>query len=203
MFTPESFRTARWIRTVNLILQAVLLTTFFAVLNYLALHYSWRFDLTRNRAYSLSPETLSYLGNLRLPVHIVVAFSDSEDAQVSQDVRGLLREYVYAAQTNDPGKITVDYLDVFQRRREADALGIEQPNTILVTSGERRRVVQMSELYRKENGEKKAFQGEQVFTAAILDVSNPDKKKIYFLVGHGEMSTDDVDAKRGLSQLGD
>src|SRR5258708_13574152 len=155
MFTPESFRTARWIRTVNLILQAVLLYTFFGRLNFLALHYSWRFDLTRNRAYSLSPETLSYLGNLRLPVHIVVAFSDSEDAQVSQDVRGLLREYVYAAQTNDPGKITVDYLDVFQRRREADALGIEQPNTILVTIAQPPLIVQISHLYRKDTAAKK------------------------------------------------
>jgi hypothetical protein len=49
--------------------------------------------------------------------------------------------------------------------------------------------------------EKKAFQGEQAITSAILDVSSPGKKKIYFLSGHGELSPDDVDPVRGLSAL--
>ena len=40
-------------------------------------------------------------------------------------------------------------------------------------------------------------------TAAILDVSNPDRKKIYFLVGHGELRPDDVDPARGLSMARD
>jgi hypothetical protein len=40
-------------------------------------------------------------------------------------------------------------------------------------------------------------------TAAILDVSNPDRKKIYFLIGHGELRPDDVDSTRGLSMARD
>jgi hypothetical protein len=40
-------------------------------------------------------------------------------------------------------------------------------------------------------------------TAAILDVSNPDRKKIYFLVGHGELRPDDVDPANGLSIVRD
>ena len=36
MPSPDSFRTARWLRTINLVLQAVLFLTFFAGLNYLA-----------------------------------------------------------------------------------------------------------------------------------------------------------------------
>jgi hypothetical protein len=80
-------------------------------------------------------------------------------------------------------------------------LGIDQPNSILVLCGDRRRVVGLDELYRVENQEKKAFRGEQAFTAAILDVSSPTKKKIYFLTGHGEMAVDDVSPARGLSAL--
>jgi hypothetical protein len=57
----------------------------------------------------------------------------------------------------------------------------------------------MDELYRVENGERQAFQGEQTITSAILDVSNPKPKKIYFLVGHGELRPDDADTTRGLS----
>ena len=55
----ESFRLARWVRTANLVVQAVLFMTLFGGLNYLAGSHSWRFDLTRYRRYSLSPETLA------------------------------------------------------------------------------------------------------------------------------------------------
>ncbi len=42
----DSFRAARWVRTLNLVLQAVLFLTLFAGLNYLARNHAWRFDLT-------------------------------------------------------------------------------------------------------------------------------------------------------------
>jgi len=61
----------------------------------------------------------------------------------------------------------------------------------------------LGELYRVERGEKKAFQGEQALTSALLDVSSPERKKIYFLAGHGELSPEDIDSVRGLSALRD
>ena len=55
-------------------------------------------------------------------------------------------------------------------------------------------------LYRTEEARRHSeFRGSRPLTAAILDVSNPNRKKIYFLVGHGELSPDDVDPARGLS----
>ena len=45
----DSFRTARWIRTLNLVLQAVLFITLFGGLNYLARNHSLRYDLTQQR----------------------------------------------------------------------------------------------------------------------------------------------------------
>ena len=68
----ESFRAARWVRTLNLVLQAILFLTFVGGLNYLARSHAWRFDLTRYRRYTLSPETVAYLRNLIRPVQIVV-----------------------------------------------------------------------------------------------------------------------------------
>jgi len=200
-----SFRTVRWVRTLNLLAQVVLFVSLFAGLNYLALHYGWRFDLTTNHRHSLSPETRAYLKNLTQPVRVIVTLNaDSDNDQVvhaHRDVTGLLREYGFATAGNARGKVTTEFSDVFQRRREAELLGIDQPNTILVLCGDRRRVVGLDELYRVENQEKKAFRGEQAFTAAILDVSSPTKKKVYFLTGHGEMAVDDVSPARGLSAL--
>ncbi|HTJ79159.1 MAG TPA: GldG family protein [Rariglobus sp.] len=205
MSSPTSFRTVRWVRTLNLLAQAVLFITLFGGLNYLAVHYAWRFDLTQSHRHSLSPETLAYLKKLDVPVRIVVTLTEDNDndqvVQAYHDVSGLLREYGYATENNDKGRITTEYLDVFQRRRDAEALGIEQANIILVMCGDKRSVVKLDELYDVQDQEKKAFRGEKAITAAILDVSNPTKKKIYFLQGHGEMQLDDVSPARGLSLL--
>ncbi|HVU22758.1 MAG TPA: GldG family protein [Opitutus sp.] len=201
----DSFRAARWVRTLNLVLQAVLFLTLFGGLNYLARDHAWRFDLTSQRRYSLSPETISYLHNLPRPVRIVVTITDDSDnpemRQAYRDVRGLLREYAYATETDASRAIQVDYLDVYQRRREADQLGLTEPDRIVFICGDRRHTVLPRDLYKFADREKRAFVGEQVVTAAILDVSHPDKKKIYFIQGHGELSPDDVDPVRGLSLL--
>lgn len=185
--------------------QAVLFVTLFAGLNYLAVHYAWRFDLTQNRSRSLSAETLSYLRNLDKPVRVIVALtenSDNEDvAQAYRDVSGLLREYVFATADNPQGRVSVEFIDVYQRRRDAEALGITDPNSVLVICEGRPRAVKLDELYDVKDQKKQGFRGEQILTAAILDVSSPTKKKIYFLTGHGEMDLDDVSAERGLSAL--
>lgn len=204
----DSFRAARWTRTLNLVLQAMLFLTLFGGLNYLARNHAARYDLTAQRRYSLSAETLSYLENLPRPIRIVVTLTEDSDndevAQVYRDMRGLLREYAYATEGDENRRITIEYLDVYQNRREADELEIHEPNQIVLLCGDRRRSVLLQDIYKVENGMKRvAFQGEQAITSAILDVSNPEKKKIYFLTGHGELSPDAVDPVRGLSQLGD
>lgn len=208
MPAPDSFRTARWIRTINLVLQAVLFLTLFGGLNYLARNHAWRFDLTAQRRYSLSPETRSYIQNLERPVRIVVTFTANDEnptvAQAYRDLSGLLREYTYASEGNPKAPITVEYIDVYQQRREADQLGIDQPNVVLLMCGEQRQRLLISDLYvAKNEHEYKEFRGEQAITAAILSVSNPNRKKIYFLTGHGELRPDDVSPERGLSALSD
>jgi ABC-type uncharacterized transport system involved in gliding motility auxiliary subunit len=203
----HSFRAARWLRTINLVLQAALFLSLIGGLNYLALHRSWRFDLTAHRRYSLSPETLSYLAALEQPVEIIVTLErDAENSDVAEafrDMHGLLREYVNATLGKSAGRVTVRYLDVYQQRREAEALGIDQTNIVIARSGDRRRIISPNELYIVRGREKQAFTGEQAVTAAILDVSKTTRERIYFLTGHGEMSPDDVDARRGLSVFAD
>ena len=186
----DSTRAARWIRTLNLVLQAVLFLTFVGGLNYLARSHAWRFDLTRYRRYSLSAETLAYLHELSRPVHIVVTFDGQTD---NPEVEGLLREYVYATEANSQGRVTVEYVDIYQNRRTTEKYGIEQPGIILLLCGEKRRALTEADLYRAENRVLKSFVGEQAVTDGILDVSNPERKKIFFLVGHGELRPDDVD----------
>lgn len=199
----ESFRAARWIRTINLVLQALLFTTLFAGLNHLAVQYAWRFELAPHRRHALSPETLSYLKQLPSPVRVIVTVSeDTVEPQLIDDVRSILREFAYATEANSGGRrITVEYLDVFQRPRDAKQLGVDQSNAIFFLCGEKKHAVAAGELYRFEQGAKKDLIAEQAFTSALLDVCSNERKKIYFLAGHGEWQPDDVHPLRGLSAL--
>src|SRR3954470_19603703 len=113
MHLADSFRAARWIRLVNLLLQAAFFLTLFAGLNYVALNHGGRFDVTASRRHSLSPETKSYLERLERDVTVVVTLTDSSDseeiAQAYRDVSGLLREYVYLTRERSQGRIEVRY----------------------------------------------------------------------------------------------
>lgn len=207
MAFAESFRAARWIRTVNLILQAILLLTFFGGLNYLALYTAWgRFDLTKMRKHSLSPETLSYLSQLKKQV-IVVSTMDqnAEDEKYRlayEDVNQLIREYLHAMESNNEGKIRFTNLDPNLRPKDAQLLGVEQ-NQILVNCDGRNRLIRFEELYQFKQGQRSAFLGEEAITTAILDVANTNRNKIYFVVGHGELEPKDVSPTRGLSIFAD
>jgi len=201
----ESFRAVRWLRTFNLVLQAILFLTLFAGLNYVARNHPWRFDLTRSHRYSLSAESLSYLKNLSRTVHIYATVSD--DADIPVEVRGLIDEFVHAAESNPRARITKEYINVYQNRRRAEDLSLEQPKVLLLVCGEHRSAVPVAELYRMKNsrGEisPEAFQGEEVLMSRILEVASDEQPQIYFLVGHGELQPDDTNPARGLSALRD
>ena len=203
----SSFRAARWVRTINLILQAALLISLLGGLNYLAVDYYGRFDLTRLRKHSLSPETRSYLEHLSQPVNVIVTKpddpNDAEAAQAQRDVTELLQEYVYVTEHSSGAKISVIELDIYQRTREAKQLGLEHPNTVTFLSNGKRMDVPTSKLYVVNHKQRTAFIGERIFTEMVLDVANFEKKKIYFLTGHGEMDWNKTDALRGLSTLRD
>jgi len=204
----DSFRAARWIRFTNLLLQALLFLTLFGGLNYIALSHAWRFDLTSSRRHSLSAETRSYLDRLERDVKIYVTLTNDSDnpelAQAYRDISGLLREYTYVTRASGKGRVEVRYVNVFQNRREAEELGLESPEAVVLICGEHRRTMPVGEFYRvnRKEGRKEFFLGEAALTAGILDVSSPEKKKVYFLTGHGEMRFDDVERVRGMSQFG-
>src|SRR5258708_31592119 len=109
MTLADSFRAARWIRFITLLLQAVLFLALFGGLNYVALSHNTRFDLTRARQHSLSAETKSYLERLERDVKITATLTDdSENAAAGQafrDIRGPLPEDTYLTLHTPKGKI--------------------------------------------------------------------------------------------------
>lgn len=207
MATRDTFAFARWMRTLNLVLQAILLLTFFGGLNYLARNYGWRWDLTEHRRHTLSEETLGYLRSLDQPVRLVITAnlnsSDPDATQAYRDIQALLREYTNATDAKDVGRITVDEIDIYREQRRAEALAINTNNVVVAICADRRKVIPWADFYETRERVAVAFRGEQVVTSAVLSVSNPRQPKVYFLAGHGEMQPSNVDAARGLSVLAD
>jgi len=201
----ESFQSNRWVRRLNSVFQFVLILVLFGSVNYLSLKHFKRIDLTKNHSYTLSAETLAYIENLKTPISIYVTLTDDENGgefnHAYNDVKGMLREFVYAARNNPENKITVEFLNIFQQRKRAETLGLQHSDVVVFTSGEKQRTVFPDELYRTQDRKLSQFQGEKAFTSALLDVSNLQQKVLYFLTGHGEMRLDNVNPLRGISQL--
>lgn len=205
----ENFKFSRWFNRGHSVFQFILVVTFFVGLNTLSLIHFKRYDITEDRKYALSPESVSYVKEVSEPIRIIVTQSADENnndlGSYYSDVKNLVKEYEYAAQLNGTGPIESEYINVFQQRRLAQELveefGINQPNLVIFASEKKHRVITPDELYLSEGMEKTAFRGEQIFTSALLDVSSPKGNTIYFLKGHGERDILSVDPIVGLSQL--
>ncbi|MEM9025332.1 MAG: GldG family protein [Verrucomicrobiota bacterium] len=206
MANLNNFSWVRRIKGANTFLLAIMGVTLIIGLNFLASTHYVRRDLTENARYTLAPETRAFLASMENPVAIIVTITENADEMIFNDLEGLLREYVYYASRGSRAMISVEYVDLFQQRSRAQELksdyGLDSENAILVVSEERQTLVNWTHLYaQNEDGEIYGFNGEQVFTSAVIEVSQNRSPVVYFLAGHGEMNIDEIDPSRGLSKL--
>ena len=123
-----------------------------------------RFDLTESKQYSLSPQTIKILKDLKSPITVTGFF---ETGDPYRDVaNNLLTEYMYHTD-----KIKVEYVDPVTKPNVARQYQIKSAETLVFESGDHRQ-------------QEQSFT-EQKFTSDILKVTGEQQKKIYFLTGHG------------------
>jgi ABC-type uncharacterized transport system involved in gliding motility auxiliary subunit len=125
--------------------------------------YNKRWDLTSNKQYSLSDQSVKLLTSLKSPVKFIVF--DKEDS--FDRYRTRLSEYAYNSR-----QVQVDYVDPDKTPVKAREYKIEAYGTIVVEY--------MGRTERVTNN------AEQELTNALIKVMNPQAKKVYFLAGHGE-----------------
>jgi ABC-type uncharacterized transport system involved in gliding motility auxiliary subunit len=147
--------------------------------NYLANRENKRWDLTENRQFTLSDQTVKLLQGLTAPVKFVVF-----DRNTNFDrFRTRLTNYEYNSR-----QVSTEYIDPDQRPVQAKEYEIQQYGTVVVEyMGRRERVT---------------TDAEQDITNALIKVLNPAKKKVYFLGGHGEKDTT-VSERTGYSGIAD
>ncbi len=205
MVTLDNFRLAKRFRKTNRLFQIALSLSLVLAINYIGARYYARIDLTRDQQFSLSPETVAYLKKIETPVDIIVTYTPEANSVFFNFVENLLKEYTIQSRRHGEDMVRIEYVNIYQQRRRARELvvryGIQEENQIVVISGDRQVEIDRTDLFEVKDNEITAFTGETAFTTAILEVSNPEQPKIYFLSGHGERLINDVDPIHGLSEL--
>lgn len=141
--------------------------------------YSARIDTTTNRRFSLSQQTTNILAGLDREIHITCFFKEATTGK--KELEDLLEEYRSVTSFIIYEFIDPDKDPVAARRYEIKSYG-----TIVVESG---------------GLQEKIFKiTEDEVTNTILKVTRTDRKRIYFVTGHGEKSIEGTDPE-GINKL--
>lgn len=176
----ERYRTAGLV-----VLQVILLGIVFIQLNYLSCRRHTTWDMTQNRRFTLSETTGNYLSSLGSEVRIVMAFLGT--SELYSDVKGLIAEYDRVGGDS----VTSEFLDLSRSRGRIAELGdkhqLEFNRNQIVILGETGRIktIAAEELVTREPGSGRVieFKGEEVLTAALLEVTELQQRKIYLVTG--------------------
>jgi ABC-2 type transport system permease protein len=175
------------ITRANLTLVAVAMLGIVIALNYIVSRHPLRIDLTSNKFYTLSDQTLDTLNHLQQDVNVSLFTSPSHAAQMQaqiQRAQQLLEEY-----GKKSTKFHFKTVNVDNDPAEARRYGIHEYNTIVFESGDNRKdVLQRDYITYSMMGRQPMpkFQGEAAFTSALITMSDTTHLVFYFTEGHGE-----------------
>jgi len=165
-------------------LLAAALVGILVVVNVLAARTPWQLDLSAEGRFTLSDQTRQVLQEqLQGPVEIT-AFVETGGGSPVPD---LLRAYGKVS-----SRVKVSIVDPLREPSLAQQYGVQQYDTIIVQQGEQTRKITPDSLYMTaSDGYSTEFSGEQAVTRAILELGQEQKRKVAFLTGHGEVTTQD------------
>ena len=137
--------------------------------NYLVVRHTKRWDLTKNKRYSLSDQTKKVLAGLKEDVKITY-FQRSAERTAAQD---RMKEYQAASP-----RVKVEFVDPVASPAKAQAYEVRGPWPILVVE-------------RGGKREKATNDSEQDLTNAFIKVTREKKKTVCFVEGEDERDMDD------------
>lgn len=155
---------------INAIISTVALLLILGLVNFLGLRYSFKFDLTENQLYTLSPQSQELIKNLSQPMTVYVFDSPSNDFD-----RKLLKDY---ARKND--LFQYQFVDPQVSINLAQKFNVTRLGDVYLESGDRKQLVQ---IVSPENR-----LSEVKLTNAIAKIQQTNQPIIYILQGHGEPS---------------
>ncbi|MBO9604448.1 MAG: GldG family protein [Paenibacillaceae bacterium] len=173
-----------WMKGTNAVILAVAAVGIFILLTiFLYSLKGTQWDLTKSKKYTLSDQTITALKQVKDDIH-VTAFTEPGQGAVNRQITDLLEEY-----HKRNSKFTWEEVDPKKKPAIAEKYKIEQYNTLVFEMGSKTKNVDGNSLFGQGSTETSyAFSGEEKFTQAILTLMSNEKKSLYLISGHGELT---------------
>lgn len=162
------------IYSLNAVTLSLIVLGIFAVINFVGYRHFKRFDFTKQKSFSLAPQSIQVVKALKDEVRLIGFYEAKEKAMFDD----LLNKYKYHS-----NKIVVEFYDPDKDKGVAKKYNIKKYRTVVIEKGKRETRV---EDVTDENGEEK-------ITNAIIKAGRESTPVIYFLKGHGEKDIHDQD----------
>ncbi|MGZ9583461.1 GldG family protein [Paenibacillus marinisediminis] len=141
----------------------------------------FQWDLTKNKSFTLSEQTLTTLQNLDEDITMKLFMSSAEDPMLTREVEDIAQQYAQAS-----NKIKYEKYDLYQEPSLAKKYQLSS-SSIVFERGDKRNVIGLYEMFNlgQAPGEYQ-FTGEEKMTAAIQSLVDDKVTKGYVLTGHEE-----------------
>jgi ABC-type uncharacterized transport system involved in gliding motility auxiliary subunit len=146
-----------------------------------------QYDLTKEKFYSLSEQSLKIARSLKEPVH-VIGFFTSDPSDFRHHDRLLAEQLLTLYRRASGGKLTYELVDPYQNPQRAREYDVEYESKTVFQMADRRETTSTA--------------SETEFTAALLKVAQEQPRKVYFLTAHDERHPEDT-TRAGLRDAAD
>lgn len=184
-FFSEAFSKKTTQYGMNAVLTSIIVIAISVVANMISSNYDTKKDFTKNQLHTLSDQSVKIVKGLSQEIRMKAFINPTQ----MQDFKTIFEKYTYY----NKEKLKPEYIDVDKEPFEVQRNNIKQAGTIIFESDTRS--ARVENLMGPDDTKL-----EEKLTNAIIQVAKGDKKKVYFLTGHGErMITDN--GKEGYSEL--
>jgi len=167
----RGLKTRSAIMGLNSVVLSLVFLGILVFVNLIAHRHNQRFDTTETGAFTLAPQTVKIVQNLPREVKITAFFQTQGPEKA--EFRNLIDGYLSLSD-----KISVTYVDPDKSPSITKRYGVTTYGTLALESGAQEAKVKEA--------------SEENLTNALLKVTKDEKKKIYFLTGHGEKDLKDA-----------
>ena len=193
IFKSRVFRQGAFATAIT-ILGIVMIFVVYAVLSNVSQRFHWRLDLTPNRMFELTQESIDFLANLETDVNIYVLNTEDGFVNTAQPFTFQVNEVIRMYERFG-NRVNLEYIDIVRnptfaaRFSELDL----RTNQVLIESPEtgRTRVLMWRDLLNVVTGQGgqttiRSSRAEQAMTSAILNVTTVDQVRVSVLSGYGQ-----------------
>ncbi|PZU92168.1 MAG: ABC transporter [Leptolyngbya sp.] len=159
----------------NALVSTLAVLAILGLVNFLAVRYASRVDLTENQIFTLAPQSQQVVQTLENPTRVVIfdPLPNPQDRQLLESYRQVGPQF------------TFDYVNPYNDPRQAQEFGATQTGMVFVESGETRRFLQ--------NVGPSERLSERTLTNALDQVVSDRPLTVYFTQGHQEFTIDGSD----------